>query len=209
MASADQERLLWALGGTAVAGALAYFLLRDDPAPAGSDPSLAGLPPWRQTMVQAAEQLRDAGTYYQWGGGRHVGDYGVDCSGLIIVAAKAAGVPLPPQGWTSTVWWNVLRRVTNPQPGDLAFFDNSGQHPQSANHVMMVTDPATNAGIGAQGGDSSVTTLAIAQAKNAMVRNTNIGPNAPHLLGYASMDPALRSTANASASFAGPVLCCD
>jgi len=191
--------LLWG-GGIALVGAAAWMLLGGSSS--SSAPALSGWELSRQQMLDQARALRDAGTLYQWGGGRHAGDYGVDCSGLVIVAARAAGVPLPPQGWTSTVWWQVLPHISDPSPGDLVFYGLGGV----AHHVGFVDEGGLM--LGANGGDQSVTTPAIAQARGAFVKNAPVGYR-PDLLGYASFDPALRGQASARPSFASPITCCD
>ena len=67
--------------------------------------------PWRQAMLTRADQHVQAKTPYQWGGG-HPGivSWGVDCSGLVIDCAKAAGFVLE---WNSGSMWQLLPRVTD------------------------------------------------------------------------------------------------
>lgn len=123
----------------------------------------------RAALVAQAEEL--LGVPYQWGGGRNASDYGVDCSGLVILASKRAGLPLPPCPLaTSDGWWRCLPRVSSPLPGDLALYGK----PDRAVHVELVMsyDPASGVAqtIGANGGDRDVLTPEIAQERGAFVR---------------------------------------
>ena len=125
--------------------------------------------PRREALLEQALALY--GTLYQWGGGRSPSDYGVDCSGLVILASKRAGLPLPPCPLaTSDGWWRCLPRVSSPLPGDLALYGS----PERAVHVELVLgyDPATGVAetLGANGGDRDVTTPEIAQERGASVR---------------------------------------
>lgn len=151
------------------------------PPPAPLPPST--LPTWRSQMLGHAESL--LGTLYQWGGGHGPNDWGLDCSGLVIVSMKAAGVPLPTDTNTSGVWWKTLPKVTTPEPGDLAFYGSNGK----AHHVVFVTDYAGNQGIGAVG-DKPDVTPEIAKAAGHMVKHVHLA--SPILLGFASVDPARR-----------------
>ncbi len=171
------------------------------------------LPPWRRAFLALARDYASKPVLYQWGGGRAPSDYGVDCSGLLIRAQQYAASqdtnppPLPPEGQTSTVWNQVLAKIAVPQPGDLALY---GPAPDHATHVVMVEswnpDTQTAAIIGANGGDKTVTTPDIAQARGAFVRKESTHLYRDGFLGFASFD---RGNAVQALSFHAPVLCCN
>jgi NlpC/P60 family len=76
------------------------------------------------------------GIPYVWGGESRSG---VDCSGLIQLAAKQAGINFP---WrTTTAQWAALQHIpaNQAQPGDLVYF--TGADPPSPGHVGVVTTP--------------------------------------------------------------------
>lgn len=76
------------------------------------------------------------GVPYVWGGESRSG---VDCSGLIQLAARQAGINFP---WrTTTQQWAALQHIpaNQAQPGDLVFF--TGADPPSPGHVGVVTTP--------------------------------------------------------------------
>jgi cell wall-associated NlpC family hydrolase len=82
------------------------------------------------TMVAAARHY--LGVDYQWGG---TSAKGVDCSGLVYLAGKAAGVDLPrisfeQANYGTRVALNKLR------PGDLVAWDNSSRNP-GADHIAI------------------------------------------------------------------------
>ncbi len=76
--------------------------------------------------VRAAETF--IGVWYRWGGASR---YGVDCSGLTMLAYNAVGIALP--HFSGGQWNNTVRvPLYNIQPGDLLFY---GWHGYS--HVAM------------------------------------------------------------------------
>jgi cell wall-associated NlpC family hydrolase len=96
-------------------------------------------------ILYAAEQL---GKPYQWGG---TGPDVFDCSGLAMMAYRAAGLAIPR---TSQEQWSAGPRVPagQEQPGDLVFFAGSDGTPQAPGHVgvvlggaLMVDAPYTGA----------------------------------------------------------------
>lgn len=160
--------LPWALGAGAM-GLVAVGVAKASTKP--DDDPLAGVSPARRLFLEHVETYQ--GTLYQWGGGRSPGsDYGVDCSGLIIAALRDANLPLPPCPLaTSDGWWQCLPRIPDPLPGDLALYGTPGR----AVHVEVVkrfdgTDADT---VGAEGGDRDVLTPAIAEQRNARVRDAS------------------------------------
>jgi cell wall-associated NlpC family hydrolase len=82
-------------------------------------------------ILYAAEQL---GKPYHWGG---TGPDAFDCSGLAMMANRAAGLVIPR---TSQKQWAVGSRVPagQEQPGDLVFFVDSDGTPQAPGHVGIV-----------------------------------------------------------------------
>ena len=75
------------------------------------------------------------GKPYQWGA---TGPDAFDCSGLAMMAYRAAGVYIPR---TSQQQWQSGTRIPPPaaQPGDLVFFAGSDGTPQAPGHVGIVT----------------------------------------------------------------------
>lgn len=171
----------------------------------------ADLPEWRKAMLRRAREHLANRTLYQWGGGRSPSNYGVDCSGMVITCLAEAGVPLPPEGGTSGVWWSVLPRVEVPLPGDVALFGR----PDKAIHVTLVEkvleggDAMT---IGANGGDKDVTTPQIAEARGAFVSRKR-ALEWKNFLGYCTFDPEIRAAQTPAgmkiSKLVKPVWCCD
>jgi peptidoglycan DL-endopeptidase CwlO len=84
------------------------------------------------TAIAYAEQ--QIGKPYLWGG---TGPDAFDCSGLVMMAYRAAGIYLPR---TSEVQWMFGPRVSEAQaqPGDLVFFAGSDGTVTSPGHVGLV-----------------------------------------------------------------------
>jgi cell wall-associated NlpC family hydrolase len=82
-------------------------------------------------ILYAVEQL---GKPYQWGG---TGPDAFDCSGLAMMAYRAAGIVIPR---TSQDQWAAGLRVSSgrEQPGDLVFFAGADGTPQAPGHVGIV-----------------------------------------------------------------------
>lgn len=74
------------------------------------------------------------GRPYVWGG---VGPYGFDCSGLVMMAWRAAGVDI---ARTSEEQWATLQHISASQarPGDLVFFPGGDGTWAAPGHVAMV-----------------------------------------------------------------------
>lgn len=101
--------------------------------PAGAPSGQAG----GDTATRFLDQVKSLqGVPYVWGGESRSG---VDCSGLVQLAAKQAGINFP---WrTTTAQWAALPHIpaNQAQPGDLVFF--TGADPPSPGHVGVVTTP--------------------------------------------------------------------
>lgn len=143
--------------------------------------------PRRKAVVKAA--LARLGTPYQWAGG-HMGEgWGLDCSGLILQAMRDAGEqPFAGGESTSNGWYHALPLVSDPRPGDVAFY---GSDPARATHIVMVTkfDPATGiaAIVGSNGGDQSTTSPEIARRQGAMVKEADSHMFRKDFLGFGRM----------------------
>jgi len=72
------------------------------------------------------------GKPYAWGG---TGPGAFDCSGLVMMAYRAAGITLPR---TSQQQWAAGPRVSHPRPGDLVFFAGSDGSTAAPGHVGLV-----------------------------------------------------------------------
>jgi cell wall-associated NlpC family hydrolase len=85
----------------------------------------------RKAIAYARDQL---GRPYEWGG---IGPNGYDCSGLVMMAWRAAGVDIPR---TSESQWAGLRHISRSQvrPGDLVFFPGSDGTWSAPGHVALV-----------------------------------------------------------------------
>lgn len=59
---------------------------------------------------------------YLWGGRSF---FGIDCSGLVQIAFKVAGVKLPRDAWQQAEKGELVNHISNAKPGDVAFFENA------------------------------------------------------------------------------------
>jgi peptidoglycan DL-endopeptidase CwlO len=81
------------------------------------------------------------GRPYIWGGPTAPGTSGgFDCSGLVMMAWRSAGVGI---ARTSQDQWASEAHVSSPQPGDLVFFAGADGTVASPGHVGIVTGPHT------------------------------------------------------------------
>jgi probable lipoprotein NlpC len=88
----------------------------------------------KETVINTA--LSYVGTPYQWGG---TTKQGMDCSGLTIVAFKAAGLNIPRIAGDQTKIGKVVQ-IDELLPGDLLFFtDKPGN--TAITHVGLVVKP--------------------------------------------------------------------
>jgi cell wall-associated NlpC family hydrolase len=95
-------------------------------------PTGAALPAAVRTAIGYAEQ--QLGKPYQWGA---TGPDAFDCSGLVMMAYRAAGIDIPR---TSEQQWAFGPQVSGSQaqPGDLVFFAGADGTPAAPGHVGLV-----------------------------------------------------------------------
>jgi cell wall-associated NlpC family hydrolase len=119
----------------------------------------------RQVAARVAYSLLNKP--YLWGGDDPMG--GFDCSGLCIEILKSVGL-LPRQGdWTANQLYKRFLQyrvslATQVQEGCLVFWGNG----QRMTHVEYALDDELT--IGASGGGSSTSTLAVAMRQNAYIK---------------------------------------
>jgi cell wall-associated NlpC family hydrolase len=96
----------------------------------------AGAAPGTAAGKAIAYARAQIGDPYLWGG---TGPGAFDCSGLVMMAYRAAGVSI---ARTSQAQWATGRHVSSPAPGDLVFFAGADGTPSSPGHVGLVVDPS-------------------------------------------------------------------
>lgn len=123
----------------------------------------------RNQIVEYAKTFQ--GIYYQWGGNYPEGSsYGLDCSHFTYQVFKKFG--LMKYYMVSADQANFVTRIKRSElkPGDLVFYKS-----KSSGKVVHVAIYIGNGQIiGANGGDSSVTSVSIAKKKNAKVKIQSI-----------------------------------
>ena len=87
--------------------------------------------------VSYAEQ--QLGKPYLWGG---TGPASFDCSGLVMMAYRAAGITIPRTSEAQWAWGPQIQ-PGHEEPGDLAFFAGADGTPTSPGHVGMVLGKGT------------------------------------------------------------------
>ena len=104
--------------------------------------SVAGLPhvvaPSKAAATAIAFAEQQLGKPYLWGG---AGPDAFDCSGLVMMAYKAAGLDIPRTSEDQWLWGPQVA-ASQLEPGDLVFFAGSDGTPTAPGHVGMVIDPA-------------------------------------------------------------------
>jgi cell wall-associated NlpC family hydrolase len=91
-----------------------------------------------QVIAYARAQI---GCPYVWGGTGPC-QSGYDCSGLVMMAFRQAGVTFNSSRPTADTEWQYGPQVTNPAPGDLVFFAGSDGTDADPGHVGIVVNPA-------------------------------------------------------------------
>lgn len=103
------------------------------------------------------------GVPYKWGGDSPL--VGLDCSGLVQVILKGAGID-PPGDQTAQALFDIFKDCENrPQTGALSFY---GMSPKNITHVGFCVSSYSM--IEAGGGGRNTLTLSDAQRDNAFVR---------------------------------------
>jgi peptidoglycan DL-endopeptidase CwlO len=89
-------------------------------------------------VAYARQQLRKP---YIWGGptAPGTGD-GFDCSGLVMMAYRQAGITFGSARPTADVEWEYGEHVSAPEDGDLVFFAGADGTPSDPGHVGIVVD---------------------------------------------------------------------
>src|SRR5258708_21662664 len=85
------------------------------------------------TAVSFAEA--QLGKPYQWGG---TGPDSFDCSGLVTMAYRAAGVDIPRTSQRQWLWGPQVP-TSHVEPGDLGFFARADAPPTAPGHVGLAT----------------------------------------------------------------------
>ena len=139
-------------------------------APQAGAPPAVGNPPAGPAQGFLAEAEKLLGVPYAWGGTTRSA---VDCSGLVIVAAQAAGRPLQGRPTAQGIY-NQTARVdaSAVQPGDLVFFTGPGANRgETVGHVGIVTQ-------------QGVMLNAPTEGRNVEYANYNSAYWAPKIVGY-------------------------
>jgi len=99
-------------------------------------PSKFTLPPGTPADVQVAISYAVAqlGKPYIWGG---TGPVGYDCSGLVMMAYRAAGIDLPRTTFQQVLAGTPVYSFSQLEPGDLLFTAGSDGTPSDPGHVGM------------------------------------------------------------------------
>ena len=87
--------------------------------------------PWREVVVAAARKC--LGWTYLWGG---LGDGAIDCSGLVHLAYRAAGIAIPRDARDQARWCEPVETL---EPADLVFMAKR-KAPEKIVHVMLYED---------------------------------------------------------------------
>ena len=117
------------------------------------------LPPGTPQQVQVAISyaLAQLGKPYIWGG---TGPTGYDCSGLVMMAYRAAGVDLPRTTYQQVDVGTPVYSVSQLQPGDLLFTAGSDGTANNPGHVGMYIGSGTVVQAPQTGEDVMLTPLA-------------------------------------------------
>jgi len=99
-------------------------------------PAGFSLPPGTPTPVVTAigYAIAQLGKPYIWGG---IGPAGYDCSGLVMMAYRAAGISLPRTTFQQVYSGIPIYSLSQIQPGDLLFTAGSDGTPEDPGHVGM------------------------------------------------------------------------
>ncbi len=95
--------------------------------------------PGKTAAAAVAYARAQLGKPYLWGG---TGPGAFDCSGLVMMAYRPAGITFGSSRPTAAAEWAAGPRVTAPAPGDLVFFAGADGTASAPGHVGIVVDPA-------------------------------------------------------------------
>lgn len=164
-------------------------------APAQSHVTLPAGTPAAVTVAVSYAQSQ-IGKPYTWGG---AGPDSFDCSGLVMMAYKAAGIAIPR---TSQLQWAAGNRIPAGQerPGDLVFFAGGDGTATSPGHVGLVIGKGTM--IESYGPGTSVRISTYGQASSPAGDGTVVGFTRPVTAPAASpsSSPSARPSATPSSS---------
>jgi peptidoglycan DL-endopeptidase CwlO len=96
--------------------------------------SLTALVPNHVVSLAISYAQQQLGKPYLWGG---TGPDAFDCSGLVMMAYRAAGIAIPRTSELQWAWGPQIQQG-HEQPGDLVFFAGADGTPTSPGHVGMV-----------------------------------------------------------------------
>jgi peptidoglycan DL-endopeptidase CwlO len=97
-----------------------------------------GASPGHAGQVAVAYAERQIGKPYLWGG---AGPDAFDCSGLVMMAYRQAGITFGSARPTADVEYQYGQPVSTPRAGDLVFFAGADGTPEAPGHVGIVVDP--------------------------------------------------------------------
>ncbi len=95
--------------------------------------------PGKTAAAVIAYARAQLGKPYLWGG---TGPGAFDCSGLVMMAYRPAGITFGSSRPTAAAEWAAGPRVSAPGPGDLVFFAGADGTASAPGHVGIVVDPA-------------------------------------------------------------------
>ena len=131
--SGDATAVLTAMDKGGSGGGSVTTVSTTTPCPAAKTASASTIAATGKAAAAIAYAKAQLGKPYVWGG---TGPDGYDCSGLVMMAWRAAGVDIPR---TSEAQWAALPHITaaQAQPGDLIFYAGSDGTLSSPGHVVM------------------------------------------------------------------------
>jgi peptidoglycan DL-endopeptidase CwlO len=133
-----QDVLSWA--GTYAGGGFTVSQVTSQPACNQGSGQLASITTPNQVVAQIISYAQaQIGKPYLWGG---TGPDAFDCSGLVMMAYRAAGIDIPRTSQQQWVWGPQVP-ASQVEPGDLVFFAGADGTPTSPGHVGLVIGNGT------------------------------------------------------------------
>lgn len=142
----------------------------------------------RERFVEWCRAQEEAGSIYIWNAdgedvtlpdGRTVPSY--DCSGFVLRGLAVIGLADRTKTYWSKRMWQEWEPVTAPRAGDCAFY---GSPPDGITHVVVCLGGMDAPIIGANGGNGSTRTPAIALKQGARVKQRPSPTYRPDLRGF-------------------------